>query len=393
MNKKIYDDFLSMKNNIFMSLFMLFVASMLLVFFFWYKSDYLVLAIGLSSLFFIGFHSYQYKRRYNKLLSEQRLDFQFQQNQDLPTAVSQPVSELLTALIPIWEKNIRMADQQAEVATQELSARFVSIVNRLGIDSGHSNQDERTVMTTLSSCEATVDEVLSRLRETHEGRRAIMNQIESLTEHTSQLQSMTDQVSKIAEQTNLLALNASIESARAGEAGRGFSVVAQEVRSLSQQSKDTALNIAENVKAINLAIETTKQTTASTVKAEVQAVDQADQGLQSVLSSLQKLFSEISEKSNQLQIDATDTRLDIEQMMIDMQFQDRVSQILLQIANIMAEVLPNITAHKNGELSSDELLNVDDWLVKMESSYTMDEQRHDQKSKSAVPAADEITFF
>lgn len=91
--------------------------------------------------------------------------------------------------------------------------------------------------------------------------QAFMNDLNQtlldLTKNIQETNTYSNKIKEISEQTNLLALNASIEAARAGDAGKGFSVVAEEIRKLAESTKDTVNNITKNLQNVNTSNEST----------------------------------------------------------------------------------------------------------------------------------------
>ena len=90
--------------------------------------------------------------------------------------------------------------------------------------------------------------------------------VQKLAEGAKNVEDILSTISSIAEQTNLLALNAAIEAARAGEAGRGFAVVADEIRKLAEESKKATTNIARILKDISNGAKGANDATGQTVE-------------------------------------------------------------------------------------------------------------------------------
>lgn len=179
--------------------------------------------------------------------------------------------------------------EQAATAVTEMSAAVDEVAGN-AVSSAEASQasDEDSkhghyqISETISSIQNLVDEVLGA-----------SNKAEGLAVQAQDISKVLEVIRGIAAQTNLLALNAAIEAARAGEAGRGFAVVADEVRSLAQRTQDSTEEIEQMITGI-------QQGTQDTVEALNSSAEHAGQTLQranSAGSALEKITAAISQIS------------------------------------------------------------------------------------------------
>ncbi|TCS40195.1 methyl-accepting chemotaxis protein [Reinekea marinisedimentorum] len=140
----------------------------------------------------------------------------------------------------------RSGTDQVATAITEMSATVQEIANNTAETSRYSADAQQLVNQGTDRMEQTLQTVAGLVQQGEQTSQAIS----SLHDESQKIGAVLDVIQSIAEQTNLLALNAAIEAARAGEHGRGFAVVADEVRSLAQKTQGSASDIQQMVESI-----------------------------------------------------------------------------------------------------------------------------------------------
>ena len=314
-----------------------------------------------------------------------------QQEADIHASVAMvnDVADLLHNVLPVWNTHVGSVKQKSEEAVGELINSFASMVNEFdqagfgGVSNVDQSKSSDATITLLQLCKKELSPVITSLSKMIDSKDELLSCIRDMAKSTADMNGMASEVSQIAAQTNLVALNAAIEAARVGPAGRGFSVVAEEVRRLSQSSADTGKRMAERVEQISgimkLALAAADRATINDKKVlEISGAVVGD-----VLSHVETMGS----AAEQMRHHGNVIRNDVENLLVSLQFQDRISQILDVVITDIDKLQQTVE-----KIGQEDLPSTEQWLEELQGTYTMQEEF---KSDDGAAVADntEITFF
>ncbi|MGY4827375.1 methyl-accepting chemotaxis protein [Sphaerotilaceae bacterium SBD11-9] len=307
-------------------------------------------------------------------------------------------------VLPVWSGHIETSRVQMESAISSLTERFAGIVDKLDQAmrasdmAGHSAQDsEHGLVAVFASSSKELNAVLESLRSAMQSNSLLRDEVQSLHRFIHELQQMAAEVANIAAQTNLLAINAAIEAAHAGETGRGFSVLAQEVRKLSAMSGETGKRMADKVALVADAIANARRSAEDSATREAASIDGCEASITGVLNGFRGVTEALAASADVLKRESVGIQAEVGEALVQLQFQDRVSQVMTHVRQNI-EALPERLTHSRETYERDGVLVPVDaraLLAELEKTYAMAEERetHGGGGAGGAPKNEEITFF
>jgi aerotaxis receptor len=229
----------------------------------------------------------------------------------------------------VYEAQETLHKQQAETeqvaaAVHEMSQTIAEVSSNVQ-QTADKAESAREFAVQGSTVVGATREAIEHLKSTV---HSVSESVQELASETSKIAGAAKIIEEIAEQTNLLALNAAIEAARAGEHGRGFAVVADEVRNLARRTQDST-------REIHGIIDTLQSRSSNSVKIANEGNSAANSGLEKMLEA-EKTLSEITESVNTIAEMATQMAASVEEQA---QVADQINEQVEQISTLASENL------------------------------------------------------
>jgi methyl-accepting chemotaxis protein len=258
------------------------------------------------------------------------------------------ISHQLTSTAVIVGKNVEQSVTFVDEATQQAN-KIKDEINGAISDAKESKEDILKANNNLNEARDEIVSLTSKVQSSAELEIELAHRMNSLSSDAAQVKSVLDVISDIADQTNLLALNAAIEAARAGEHGRGFAVVADEVRQLAERTQKSLAEINATINVI------------------VQSISDASGQMNSNSEDIQKLAdisTEVEEKINST----------VQIVNLAVRASDKTVNDFIKTGKDVESIVTQVS--KINEISSQNARNVEEIAAAADHLNTMTDELH-----------------
>jgi methyl-accepting chemotaxis protein len=296
-----------------------------------------------------------------------------------------------------WSHQIEAVRLQTNQAIVEMAARFGKVAEALGrtiSTSGHTAAPGARYgeLTVIADSQRELSGLTETLRSLQDGQNSVVDELCGLSGYTSELGDMANQMTSIARHTKMLALNSAVQAAHAGQHGAGLAVIAHEVHLLSVYTAETSERMGHVAKTLSEAIDASAHLSEDLAQKDKDAVAQIDGTLERVLGDFHRITQQLTDMTGVLQQTNGRVQSEVMDILVALQFEDRINQILASVVGTLNELHDLI--EKNGQDHLIDLGGAQGWLDRMVTTYTTQEQHHNHHGASAAAPGDtDITFF
>lgn len=226
-------------------------------------------------------------------------------------------------------------------AIDQLSASFHGMYQRASeqqqlarsIADGSASEDGNSFDQFVASTSTVMQRVVDSIVGNSKLGMELVEMTDGISRHAHEVETILSEIGGIAKQTNLLALNAAIEAARAGEAGRGFAVVADEVRDLSTRTGQFSQQIAKVMQSMRSSVKMTEDAIAKMASTDMTFALESKQQIETILGDIDGLNRQRASILASLGASAGTMEEEVGRAITALQFQDMLSQLLTHVSS------------------------------------------------------------